>query len=549
MTHRIHAEKAREFPGAGRMAALEGAERIAADYPDYLKDESRLSGGTITSLVFPQSESDVSAFLSTMNRRGVPVTVSGGRTGIVGGAVPMEGALLSLEKMDRILDIRKGENGGRWFVRVQPGIPVKELHRRIEQKDLRDLLASPTVSDPGAVEEFLGLAKEFFYPIDPTETSATLGGTLATNASGERSFHYGPTRNYVREIRVVLASGDVLKIRRGDVSASSGRAFEVVLTSGETISVALPAYTMPSVKSAAGYYVKEEMDLIDLFIGSEGTLGIISEIEVMIVERPKNVLSLVPFFPSNRDAVLFFMGARKDLPGVLVFEYFDSCALTVLRAKKRRDGAGSAIPALPEKGRAAIFLELSFSEEDLDALYASVERLLREHHSSVEETWSGIEPEEREKIRAFRHAMPESVNEIVALNKRTCPAVHKMGTDMAVPGDKLEEMIDYYESLLMPSGMQYAIFGHIGEHHLHVNILPRTEEEIEQAKRIIGDFARKAVAFGGTISAEHGIGKIKHPYLEIMYGLEGMKEMARVKNALDPRGILCRGNIFPPDLL
>ena len=549
MTHRLHAEKAREYPGTQRMAVLEGAERIAVDYPDYLKDESRLSGGTSTTLAFPLSESDVSTFLSTMNRRGIPVTVSGGRTGIVGGAVPMEGALLSLEKMDRILDIRKGENDGRWFVSVQPGILVKELHRRIEQKDLLDFLSFPTVSNRKAVEEFLGLTKEYFYPIDPTETSATLGGTLATNASGERSFHYGPTRSYVREIRVVLANGDVLKIRRGDVRASPGGTFEVTLTNGETISVALPTYAMPSVKSAAGYYVTEGMDLIDLFIGSEGTLGVISEIEVMIVERPENVLSLVAFFPSNRDAVKFFMHARKEIPGVLVFEYFDSCALDVLRSKKQRDGAGSAVPTLPEKARAAIFIELAFREQELDALYASVERLLREHHSSVEDTWSGIEPAEREKIRAFRHAMPESVNEIVALNKRSCPAIHKMGTDIAVPGDKLEDMINYYEGLLTPSGMQYAIFGHIGEHHLHVNILPRTEGEIEQAKRIIRDFARKAVAFGGTISAEHGIGKIKHPYLEILYGLDGMREMARVKRALDPRGILCRGNIFPSGLL
>lgn len=549
MTHEIRAEKARPRFGADRMAAVDGVEAVAAGYAEYLKDESRLSGGEVSRLAFPRCEADIAEFLAAMHGKGTPVTVSGARTGIVGGCVPLGGALISLEKMDRILGLRRGAASREWRVVAQPGITVKEFQRRVEDKDLRDLLKAPATADRAAAEEFLALDIAYFYPVDPTETSASLGGTVATNASGERSFRYGSTRAFVRALRVVLANGDVLALRRGEVTASPEGTFDIVLTDGARVSFALPAYRMPAVKTAAGYYAKEGMDLIDLFIGAEGTLGVVSEVEVAVLERPRNVMSLVAFFPSGEDAIDFFQDARRALKGALVFEFFDAAALDILRAKKGRDGAGSAVPALPGDARGAIFLELEFEEAELDSIFDSMDALLAKHRSSVDGTWSGIEPRDREKVRAFRHAMPESVNEMVAENKRACPAVHKMGTDMAVPDGKLREMVDYYYALLKEAGMRYAIFGHIGENHLHVNILPRTEAELERAKGIVREFARKAVALGGTVSAEHGIGKIKHPYLEILYGAEGLREMARVKKALDPRGILGRGTIFPEKLL
>lgn len=524
-----------------KMIEIEGDRKITADYATYLKDESRLSAGNIQHLAFPRSEQDIVSFLKEMNGRRVPVTVSGARTGIVGGAVPMEGALLSLEKMDRILDVR--EEGGEWRIVAQPGLLIQNLQEQVEKKRFQDLNSSP------ALEKYLGSDRCFFYPIDPTETSATLGGTVATNASGERSYHYGPTRDYVRRLRVVLANGEVLRLGRGERRASS-RDMTIKIDGGGPITFKLPGYNMPRVKSAAGYYAGDGMDLMDLFIGSEGTLGVISEIEIALARKPPQIMSIVAFFPSDEDAVSFFMEARHLLAGALVFEYFDSSALALLREKREREGAGSSIAPLPEKGRSAIFLELSIEGEDeFEKLYEPLEELLNRNNSSMDDTWSGIEDRERAKIRALRHAVPESVNEIVARNKLACPSVYKMGTDMAVPGERFEEMLAFYKGLLGEAQMQYAIFGHIGEHHLHVNILPRTEGEIARAKNIIREYAKKAVSFGGTVSAEHGIGKIKHPYLEILYGKEGMRQMAAVKKALDPHCILGRGNIFPADLL
>lgn len=524
-----------------KMMEVEGMQRIAADYATYLKDESRLTAGDVRHIAFPSSEADIAEFLKRMNSLRVPVTISGARTGIVGGAVPIEGALLSLEKMDRITGIlRMGEE---WRVIAQPGLLIQSLQEQIEKKQLKDVPVSPDL------EEFLNSQESYFYPIDPTETSATMGGTVATNASGERSYYYGPTRKYVRRLRVVLASGDVIELKRGGGSAFS-RSMKIKVGEGREIAFKLPGYKMPRVKSAAGYYTEDDMDPIDLFIGSEGTLGVISEIEVALVRRPKQIMSIVAFFPSDADAVSFFYEAHTLLKNALVFEYFDSSAIVLLREKREREGNGSTIASLPEKAKSAIFLELALeSDAEFESLYGPLEKLLNKNNSSMDDTWSGVADRERAKIRALRHAAPESVNEIVARNKLTCPSVYKMGTDMAVPGDRFGEMLAFYKGCLSAAGMQYAIFGHIGEHHVHVNILPRTEGEIERAKQIIRGYAEKAVAMGGTVSAEHGIGKIKHPYLEILYGKAGMRQMAEVKKALDPNCILGRGNIFPASLL
>lgn len=538
----LHAEK--PLPGSASTShAVEGPEKIAADYASYLRDESRLSGGKAARLFFPENEAEIAAFLSEMNARGLPVTVSGGRTGIVGGAVPRSGGLLSLEKMDRILALGRDPATGEWFVRAQPGILLKALHRAIEAKD-------PAALPPGAArEEFLASSARFFYPVDATETSATLGGTIAANASGERSYRYGPTRKQVRALRVVLADGGVLDLRRGQARSGKDRRFEIVAASGETRGFEVPRYRMPAVKSSAGYFAAAGMDLIDLFIGSEGTLGVISEAEVRIVRRPENLLSLVPFFPSEEDALGFFPEAKAAFPDALAFEYFDSSSLEILREKKRADGAGSPLPPLPEAARAAIFFEIPYTEEDLDGRIAALDDLLGRRHSSTDLTWTGMEDAEREKVRLFRHALPEAVNAIVAKNQRGCPAVHKMSTDLAVPGDKLFEMIGFYAEKLRAAKLPHAVFGHIGENHLHVNMLPRSEAELALSRELALEFSRKAVSLGGTVSAEHGIGKLKHPYLEILYGEAGLQEMAGVKAALDPKGILGRGNILPESYL
>ncbi|MBU1007278.1 MAG: FAD-binding oxidoreductase, partial [Candidatus Omnitrophica bacterium] len=151
---------------------------------------------------------------------------------------------------------------------------------------------------------------------------------------------------------------------------------------------------------------------------------------------------------------------------------------------------------------------------------------------------------ERENLKEFRHALPEMINEIVKKNK-----LPKVGTDIAVPEKAFPEMFRFYREKLSSSKIDHLIFGHIGESHMHVNMLPKTEEEFSQSRSVYMAFVKKAVSLGGTVSAEHGIGKLKHAYLEAMYGKKAIEEMAMLKKSLDPACILGLDNIFPKTLL
>ncbi|MBU2567250.1 MAG: FAD-binding oxidoreductase [Elusimicrobia bacterium] len=506
------------------MRVVEGRDTIVSQFSAYLQDESKLSAGEIQYLAFAETEKQVADFLKDMSGKNIPVTISNGRTGVTGGCVPKSGAVLTVEKMDKILGTRKVQD--EIWVRCQAGVVLETLHKESQKID-----------------------GGYFYPVDATEMSARIGGTVSTNASGERSFRYGSTRKWVRSLRVVLTNGEVLEIERGKIFADNKNQFEIEFLDGGASVVTLPTYKMPEVKNASGYYAKPGMDIIDLFIGSEGTLGVITEIEVALAKRPENIMSVISFFPEEKDALNFFFSARKELDTALVFEYFDSGGLNILREKKKHEGANSFVPDFDSAAKAAILLELEYTDETLEQITGTLDKLLTENKSSIDNSWAAIEEKDMLKIRAMRHALPEGINETITRNKRAYPSLHKISADIAVPENKLLSLIDYYKSKLEPSAFQWTLFGHIGESHLHTNILPKNDGEFKKAKELHLEFAKKSVELGGTISAEHGVGKIKHPYLEVMFGRDGLKQMAGVKKALDTACILNRGNIFPEELL
>ncbi len=229
----------------------------------YLRDESRLAGAA-DSLSFPVDEAEVRELLARFAAAATPVTVQGARTGIAGGAVPLAGHVMSLSRMNRILGLRQVR--GESILAVQPGVLLQDL----------DVFAA---------------ARGLFLPPDPTERSASLGGMSATNASGARSYRYGPMRRHVRSLRVVLSDGSTLALRRDQAAGSGGvrahgRSFRLENDSGRVIEGRLPGYRMPAVKNAAGYHARDDMEIIDLFIGSEGTLGVITEIEIALAAAP-----------------------------------------------------------------------------------------------------------------------------------------------------------------------------------------------------------------------------------------------------------------------
>ena len=173
-----------------------------------------------------------------------------------------------------------------------------------------------------------------------------------------------------------------------------------------------------------------------------------------------------------------------------------------------------------------------------------VGKILESCNISLKDSFSAVENREKKRLRNFRHLLPETVNEKVFQMKKKLPSLHKLGTDLAVKDGKLEEILSFYRICLDTADIEYVIFGHIGDNHLHVNMLPKSDKELKKAKQIYIKFAKKALELGGTVSAEHGIGKIKKDYLKLMYDYESIQQMKRVKKAFDPKLIFNKGNVF-----
>lgn len=436
--------------------------------------------GEADALHIPENESQLCAVMREASERRVPVTVIGSRTGVAGGCVPHGGWAVSMERF-RSISICSGE------ATAGAGALLKDL-------------------------QAAAIRTGQFYGPDPTENSSSIGGNIATNASGSRSFRYGDTRRAVRSLRVVLADGSALHLRRGEAVP-----FEVP-------ELPFPATT----KFSAGFPLRPGMDYLDLFIGSEGTLGIVTEATLTLLPAPGEILSGVVFFPSDAKS-LDAVEEWRCAPGLRMLEYMDGPSLELLRTRSFR---------VPEPARAALLIEseaqgAEAADEWLDRLDAA--------GALLEESWFGTAAADRERFRIFRHALPEAVNDTVRRR-----GFLKMGTDFAVPLNQNRTMMGLYrEALEREFPGDYVIFGHIGDAHVHVNLLPRDEDAAARGRALIRRFAETAVALGGVVAAEHGLGKRKRDLLALQWTPDQLSAMRAVKARLDPFGLLGPGNLLP----
>jgi FAD/FMN-containing dehydrogenase len=265
------------------------------------------------------------------------------------------------------------------------------------------------------------------------------------------------------------------------------------------------------------------MDWIDLFVGSEGTLGVITEAELRLLPSPAEFLAGVVFFPDDERA-LDAVDLWRTEAQARMLEYFDRPSLELLRA---------SFPEIPSGAGAAIL----FEEEnaDLDVWL----RRLTAAGALIEDSWFASTSGDRERFRRFRHALPELVNAVVRRN-----GFMKLGSDYAVPIARNREMMAEYRRRLEPE-FTYVIFGHIGDAHVHVNILPSSQRQFARGQELMLKFARYAVALGGTVSAEHGLGKRKRGLLELQYTGAEIEAMRQIKRRLDPQWLLGQGTLFP----
>ena len=408
------------------------------------------------------------------------------RTSTTAGPVPFGGWLLSLERLNRIVAI------GPDRATAQAGVYLGAFQTEIE-------------------------ASGRFYPPDPTSRNeCTLGGSVACNASGARTFRYGPTRPWVEALEVVLPDGQIRRFKRGDPVPDAWP---------------VPRWTEPQVKTAAGYYPAE--DAVDVFIGSEGTLGIVTEVTVRLTDLPSSVLGVLAYFPNRATAVAFMRtaraSARADREGELsprCLEYLDKGCLAFAKAR---------FGAVPEGAGAAMFCEQEVMACGEDVHMTAWFDALTDAGALVDETLFSSDPGSRAALLALRHAVPAGVNEQAVRN-----GMPKVATDLSVPDDALDVMLDAYEAAPMRS----ALFGHLGDNHLHLNLLPSTVEELATARAFYVELARRAVALGGSVSGEHGIGKTKKNQLALMVDAATLDAFRALKLHLDPASVLGRGTMF-----
>lgn len=452
----------------------------------YLSDASNLRGWA-DALLRPGSTEEVSELLRHCQREGIPLTITARRTSTTGGPVPRGGWLMSTERLDRVLSIGEGE------ARAEGGVLLGALQDAIE-------------------------AAGRFYPPDPTSRrECSLGASIACNASGARSFAYGPTRAWVEALEVVLPTGEILEVDRSTPIPGDWP---------------VPRWREPAVKTAAGFFPAD--NLLDLFIGQEGSLGVITRATLRLTAPPAGVFSVVAFFPSRVGALGFVEAARARSRGregavsPRLIEYYDRGALDLIRARE---------PGIPPVAAAAIWCEQEIGEGDEDALLGAWLALVEAHTALAEHSLFARDAAGLERLRRIRHAVPAGVNELLRAS-----GMPKVGTDCAVPDAALGAIMARYDEAPVPS----ILFGHIGDNHLHLNLFPDSPERLELARGYYRQLCRDAVALGGTISAEHGIGKLKVQHLEELVGPSVLAGFRALKARLDPAWILDRGNLLAP---
>ncbi|MCX8496015.1 MAG: FAD-binding protein [Akkermansiaceae bacterium] len=416
-------------------------------------------------VVFAESTADVSAVLRFANERKIPVTTRGAGYGYVGGCVPVEGGIvLSTVRMNRILGMHP-EDG---VAIVQPGVITKDL------QDAAHAVGWEYPPDPASLKE------------------CSIGGNVATNAGGPRCLKYGVTRSYILGLEVVLASGEVLR--------TGGRLH----------------------KNKTGF------DLLGIFTGSEGMLGVVTEITVRLIPKPVSRAMLAAIFPEFEMAAAAVQAILHagHLPSAL--EITDSFTLAAARKKLGAD-------VFPQ-GNAHLIVEVDGRPAAVVAEIDELQRLLGE----VGATFIERAPDEAscERIWKLRREFSFSLRDT---------GLTKLNEDIVVPRSKLVELVAFARQLEQETGIPIACFGHAGDGNIHTNLMVRDYENPEvraHADAVLDRLFSWVLDHGGAITGEHGVGLAKKPWIRKALGEVSYASHRAVKSALDPNGILNPGKFL-----
>lgn len=476
----------------------------------FVSDESHLPGEAV-GVCRPRTRREVAIVLRTCFRCGMPATVSSGRSSLTGSATPEGGILVSLAALQ------------------EPAFAVDMAARTVEAPVgmfLEDLRKAVLAATNGRLA----------YPVDPTSRAeATVGGTIACNASGFTPGPAGATRDWVERVEVVLPCGARVAARRGACVSQNG---VFLLESGGAVrEIPVPRFPRPAVKNAAGPFSAEDgaMDFVDFIVGSEGLYGVVVGATLRLAPRPEALLDFFFSMPSEDAAVAFRLALESalggDLGGLAACEYFGVNCRRYMDHESRFFTGENPV---------AVYLQVPVAAAEADATTeAWFERLCD----------LGVDPDaillldndrDRTLFLEARHSMPANSLEVV--NRR---GAFTLMTDTVVPKARFAEFLAFAHALLAEHGIDYLAFGHLGDCHLHFSMMPE-RGQLEDATRVYESIVAKSAALGGVYSGEHGTGKRKRADFAACNGTRGVEDVRRAKAALDPAFLLNRGNVVTP---
>jgi len=507
--------------GAESLGALAAflAEKFSVELsldPDivsgFASDSSNLPGEA-AALARPATERECAAVFRACFAAGVPYTVSAGRSNLTGSATPEGGVVVSTVKM------------------LSPDVSVDEAARTVTApvgmilEQMRQQVLEAT-------------AGRLHYPVDPTSRAdATVGGTIACNASGFVPGERGATRDWVESVRVLFPDGRSCEARRGQFVSENG--VFLLRHSGATTELPVPRYERPTIKNAGGPYSAPDgrMDFVDLVVGSEGLFGLVTACELALAPRPSDYLDLFFSLPSEADAVAFSEKLREHLGGELggmsAVEYFGVNCRRYMDHEERLFRGDDQV---------AVYLQVPLSGVEIEDAAEEWFGFVVESDCNVDEDAVLLLDNDRDRavFMESRHSLPANSLEVVQRR-----GTYTIMTDCAVPPERFREFLDFANGLIAAEGMDYLSFGHLGDCHLHFNILPE-KEELERAVELYDMIVEKAAELGGVYSGEHGTGKRKRKDFLCCYGEGAAEQVRRCKAALDPRFLLNRGDVIEP---
>ena len=515
--------------------------RDADEIGRYLEDAAHFTGGRADAVARPRTEAEIAGLLQLASR-GLPILPVGAQSSVTGGATPNGGVVLSTERLTTI------QESGQQHFRAGSGVPLETM------------------------QKLLGERGRWYAPT-PTFTGAFLGGVVATNAAGAATFKYGTTRRWIDGLTVVLPCGGVLDVVRGEVAAREDGAIRIECEHGAH-ELRMGRYQMPDVpKCSAGYFAAPGMDLIDLFIGAEGTLGVIVSALVRVLpSRPAVAMALVPV-PSEQEALALVAELRRESRAtwtsrdprgidIAAIESLDRRCLDIIR----EDGVDVRYGVrLPAGAAMALLIQIELAPGtdaasvqdqigDVRSPAAADSALVRfgrvlDRYGAFDDTEIAM-PGDRHRAEAFlaiREAAPVGVNRRAGEAKRAVDArIEKTAADMVVPFDRFADMNAIYRDGFTRRGLDFAIWGHVSDGNVHPNVIPKSYADVVAGREAILEFGREAARLGGCPLAEHGVGRssLKQALLRQFYGDAAIDEMRAVKRAIDPDNKIAPGVIF-----